>query len=95
GRGRVRIEAVNDDSILRLFVEDDGPGVSPALAGRLMERGARADESVPGEGIGLAVAREIAELYQGRIDVGRSRWGGARITVELRRAQLVEDPQPT
>jgi two-component system sensor histidine kinase PhoQ len=93
GRARVRIEAVNDDGLLRLFVEDDGLGISPALAGRLMERGARADESVPGEGIGLAVAREIAALYQGHIEVGRSRWGGARIAVELRRANLVTDGQ--
>jgi two-component system sensor histidine kinase PhoQ len=88
GRQRVRVEAANEDGVLRLIIEDDGAGIPPELVERIMQRGARADESVPGEGIGLAVAREIVELYQGRIDVGVSRWGGARIDVALARASL-------
>jgi len=86
GRHRVRVEASNRGAVLRLVVEDDGPGISPALAGHVMERGIRADESVPGEGIGLAVAREIADLYQGKLQIGESPWGGAQIVVELGRA---------
>ena len=88
GRRRVRVEAANDDGVLRLIVEDDGSGIPAELIERIMQRGARADETVPGEGIGLAVVREIVDLYQGRIDVGASRWGGARIAVELARASL-------
>jgi two-component system sensor histidine kinase PhoQ len=88
GRQRVRVEAENDDGSLRLIVEDDGSGIPAELVEQIMLRGARADESVPGEGIGLAVAREICELYQGGIDVGASRWGGARIVATLKRATL-------
>lgn len=88
GRHRVRVEAASRGSALRLVVEDDGPGIGSAQVERLMQRGMRADESVPGEGIGLAVVREIAALYQGEIEVGRSRWGGARIVLQLRRASL-------
>ena len=37
----------------------------------MFQRGKRADESVPGQGIGLAVVRETVELYRGTLDVGR------------------------
>jgi two-component system sensor histidine kinase PhoQ len=57
--------------------------MDPALAERLMERGARADETVPGHGIGLAIVRDIAAAYAGRITVARSRLGGAAIVVRL------------
>ena len=50
---------------------------------RVLERGARADESVAGQGIGLAVAREIAAAYAGTLEIGESRLGGARVTVRL------------
>ena len=41
----------------------------------MLERGARADESVAGQGIGLAVAREIAAAYSGTLEIGESRLG--------------------
>ena len=42
---------------------------------RVLERGARADETVAGQGIGLAVAREIASAYCGTLEIGESRAG--------------------
>jgi C4-dicarboxylate-specific signal transduction histidine kinase len=44
---------------------------------------------VPGQGIGLAVVRETAELYRGTLDVGVSALGGAEFRVELARAGLL------
>jgi two-component system sensor histidine kinase PhoQ len=71
------------DSALRFSVEDDGPGIPPQDAERLLARGARADEAVPGHGIGLAMAREICEAYGGRLDVEVSTLGGARLCLRL------------
>jgi two-component system sensor histidine kinase PhoQ len=68
---------------LALEVEDDGAGIPPAERARVLERGARADESVAGQGIGLAVAREIAASYAGTLEIGESRLGGARVSVRL------------
>jgi two-component system sensor histidine kinase PhoQ len=85
GRREVRVTARNVAGGLTLVVEDGGSGVSEAQVEGLMQRGTRADESVPGQGIGLAVVREIVELYQGRLDVGRSTLGGARVTIRLGR----------
>jgi len=82
-RSRVYVHAELAQGQLALSVEDDGPGISDADAKRVLERGARADESVPGHGIGLAVTRDIAEAYGGRIVVMRSAMGGASITLLL------------
>jgi len=69
---------------LVLCVEDDGPGVPPPLREAVLERGTRADRRVAGQGIGLAVVRDIAVAYGGRVQIDDSpRLGGARVTVRL------------
>jgi two-component system sensor histidine kinase PhoQ len=85
-RARVRLSARSADDRLAISVEDDGRGIDDGFASVLFQRGKRADESVPGQGIGLAVVREIVELYHGEVGVARSALGGAQIRVELGRA---------
>jgi two-component system sensor histidine kinase PhoQ len=79
----VTVEMAARSATLR--IGDDGPGIEPAAAAELLERGKRADESVPGQGIGLAVVRETVELYHGTLRFGVSSLGGAEVTVELAR----------
>jgi two-component system sensor histidine kinase PhoQ len=66
-----------------LTVEDDGPGIPENAAEALLERGTRLDEATPGHGIGLAIVRDIARSYGGKLTIGRSDMGGARITVSI------------
>jgi two-component system, OmpR family, sensor histidine kinase PhoQ len=68
---------------LVLTVADDGPGIPEDAAELLLQRGTRLDESTPGHGIGLAVVKDLAESYGGTLSIGRSRLGGAEITVIL------------
>ncbi len=68
---------------LVLEVEDDGAGIAPGERLRVLERGARADESVAGQGIGLSVAREIAAAYGGSLEISESRLGGALVRVRM------------
>lgn len=65
-------------------IEDDGPGCPPERLQRITERGARLDESVPGHGIGLAIARQIVEDYKGVLSLNSSpQLGGLRVSFEL------------
>jgi two-component system sensor histidine kinase PhoQ len=82
-RGRVRVTARRADGGFTLAVEDDGPGIEPGEAERLLERGVRADESVPGHGIGLATVRDIATVYGADIAIERSSLGGARVLLRF------------
>jgi two-component system sensor histidine kinase PhoQ len=68
---------------LVLVVEDDGPGIPELQRDRVLQRGARLDEHVTGQGIGLSVVRELAEASGGSITVSTSSLGGARIEVKL------------
>ena len=86
---RVRVTAHSTPERLVIAVGDDGRGMTAEEAATLFQRGKRADESVPGQGIGLAVVRETVELYRGTLDVGRSELGGAELRVELARAGLL------
>lgn len=66
-----------------ITVEDDGPGISSDKRQHVLERGTRLDERAIGQGIGLSVVRELAELYRGTVEIDASALGGARIVVRL------------
>ena len=68
---------------LCLEFEDDGPGIAAADRERALQRGVRIDETVDGQGIGLAAARDIAVAYGGSLEIGDGSWGGALIRVRL------------
>jgi len=70
------------DGVL-ITVEDDGPGIAPEQRQYVLERGTRLDERAIGQGIGLSVVRELAELYRGSVAIDTSALGGARISVRL------------
>lgn len=69
---------------LSMVFEDDGPGIPEARRAHVLERGARLDERVSGQGIGLSVVRELVGLNGGTITIeAGADLGGARIEVRL------------
>ncbi len=72
------------DSYL-LWVDDDGPGIPEDARQRVLERGARLDEQMDGHGLGLGIVRDIAEAWNGRMDLRASPLGGLRVYIELPR----------
>jgi signal transduction histidine kinase len=64
-------------------VDDDGPGLDPAMRDAVLTRGVRADEAAPGTGLGLAIVRDLAALYDGSIALTASPQGGLRATPTL------------
>ena len=80
---QVQITARREGGEIILVVEDDGPGVDEGDYERILSRGMRLDESKPGTGLGLTIAKDIAQAYGGAIDLARSRLGGLGVTVRL------------
>ncbi len=69
---------------IRIFVADDGRGLSDQELNTLTQRGVRLDETVEGHGLGLAIAKDIVKLYGGNITFGRStELGGLRVSITL------------
>lgn len=68
---------------VEMRIEDDGPGIAPERRREVLRRGVRADARTAGQGIGLAVVRDIVEAYRGELDMGESPMGGACVRVRL------------
>lgn len=66
-RHRIQIAASYQGDQVLIKVEDDGPGIPSHEIARILERGARADQSTSGHGIGLAVVRDIMQVYEGEL----------------------------
>ena len=86
--GVVRITLDTIGSQLVLSVRDHGPGIPAYALPRVFERFfslPRPDGSRSGSGLGLAVAREVASLHGGSVDVDNAEDGGvlARLTLPL------------
>ena len=77
----VEISARQTDDHLYIVVEDDGPGIPQSKRDLIFDRGQRVDTMRPGQGVGLAVAREITEQYDGKIVASDSLLGGAHMEV--------------
>jgi len=83
GRSGVGIRACDESGALSIRVRDDGPGIPPEERSRILERGARADLGAPGQGIGLAVTREIALGYGGELRISGRAAGGTECELWL------------
>ena len=83
--GRVEVSWFETKSGVGFAVDDDGPGVQESNRDRLFEPFFTTKETGEGTGLGLAVVHGIVEEHGGNIDVGTSRWGGARLTIILPR----------
>ena len=87
---QVEVSVTDLPDVVRVDVDDDGPGIPVADRERVFDRWVRLDESRArakgGSGLGLALAREIARSHGGDVVVQDSPLGGARLSVTLPRA---------
>ncbi len=82
---RVRVRMGETGGLLRIDLEDEGPGVAAEHLPHLFEPFYRADKARGGNGwgLGLAIARDIVSAHDGRLRADNTDTGGLRIRVEL------------
>jgi signal transduction histidine kinase len=82
-KSRVTVSSSAHQNAITITVDDDGPGLAAGMREAVLQRGVRADEAAPGSGFGLAIVRDLAEIYGGSISLGRSPDGGVRASLVL------------
>ncbi|MEU4742361.1 ATP-binding protein [Actinosynnema sp. NPDC023658] len=86
---RITVRLATAGPVALLDVVDDGPGIPPADRSRVFERFTRLDDArtreTGGTGLGLPIARRIALLHRGTLDVfdALDHRGGTRLTAAL------------
>lgn len=81
----VEVSYLHSDHHLTLVIDDDGPGICKSKQELIFQRGQRVDTLRPGQGLGLSVAAEIIEQYDGKITINDSLLGGTRMDVTFSR----------
>ncbi len=84
---QVEITAVHDGDYLRVVVDDDGPGIAPEFYEDVFKPFVRLDvarnQDSGGTGLGMAIARDIAQSHGGDITLSPSMLGGLRAEVRI------------
>lgn len=82
-QSEISIRGAQADRRVQIVVVDDGPGIPDGERERAMAPGVRLDERGEGNGFGLAIVRELAELYGGTFTLDGAPDGGLTATVTL------------
>ena len=89
---RVTVRARRAGAVVRIEVEDNGPGLPVAMEASVFEPYVRGpDNHQPGIGLGLATVKLIAEAHGGRVDVRSVAGAGCRFLVELPSARAAAE----
>lgn len=95
-RGHVHIAAQRSSAPgalrpqLEIRIEDDGPGIAADMKARVLQRGVRADQTMPGHGLGLAMVQDTVLLYRGELQIANGPRAGLII-----RLRFPENPPET
>jgi two-component system OmpR family sensor kinase len=79
--GRVTVTATAAADTVSITVQDRGPGFSDAALAAAFQPFNRTDNRSSGAGLGLALARAIAEAHGGRAEAWNAPAGGAAVTL--------------
>jgi len=82
-RIHITAEFIEDEQVLSLSIEDDGPGLDESRFEEVLKRGARLDETVPGTGLGLSIVDELVRAYGGQLKFERAALGGLKVKIRL------------
>jgi len=85
-RSQVRVGVRETAGGVEIEVEDRGMGIPASDHERVFEPFARLDRENPGAGLGLAIARELAEAQGGRLSLSSELGRGSSFVLTLRKS---------
>ncbi|WP_242149256.1 MULTISPECIES: ATP-binding protein [unclassified Sphingomonas] len=72
GGGSVFVTVKAQAGFVEFLIEDDGMGIPEEQRARIFDRGVRLDSGKPGTGLGMAIVRDVAEIYGGTVALEES-----------------------
>lgn len=83
--GEIRIKMMRTEGAVVFTIEDDGPGIVPGDEEHIFTKFYQSESShgMEGNGLGLALVRQIVEMSGGSVDVRNLEARGCRFTVRL------------
>ena len=84
GGGSVFVTVAKHSGFVEFLIEDDGVGIPEEERLRIFDRGVRLDSGKPGTGLGMAIVRDVAEIYEGTVGLEESEdLGGLLVRLRL------------
>lgn len=81
--GQVLVDQIIEEGCIRIIVKDTGVGIPAQDIDRVKEKFYKANKTVRGSGIGLAVADEIIKQHQGLLFIESTEGVGTAVTIVL------------
>jgi signal transduction histidine kinase len=87
---QVCVAAVRDGPMVRISIEDDGPGIPAERHRDVLRPGVREDERIQGDGFGLNIVVEMVGLYGGSFELAQMSPTGLRAVIVIPAARGVD-----
>ena len=79
--GTVNVSAVESDGYIRVIIADNGCGIPPDHLPNVKKKFYKANQTIRGSGIGLALANEIMTLHAGSLEIESQENVGTAVTI--------------
>ncbi len=86
--GVIGIQVILSDKELKIIISDNGCGIPAIHLPKVKEKFYKANQTVRGSGIGLAVVDEIMQLHKGSLDIESTEGIGTTVIIKF---PLIED----
>ena len=81
--GVIGIDVKKEDDMIKVIISDTGCGINEKDLPHIKEKFYKANNTVRGSGIGLAVADEIVTLHKGTLEIGSREDYGTIVTISI------------
>ena len=92
--GQVLITQTSEEACVRITVSDTGVGIPAQDIDRVKEKFYKANKTIRGSGIGLAVADEIIKQHSGLLFIESTEGAGTTVTIVLPLYEAPEEEKP-
>ncbi len=92
--GTIRIHSDTSDNYCRVYVEDEGMGMTPEQVDRIFNKFYRADatnSAIEGTGLGMTIVKYIVEAHGGKINVESTLGKGTKVSYQIPKQDIALD----